>query len=198
MEKRTYLVMSAAALPVNWITIPFQTQSSTRQDSVLEIPADRAQRILLEHAPERAKLLLSFGVVDLVHELDSLSDGEVGPVDALGSVEIIRMEEIIQNLHLPALVVGVWETCVVVTCLGTVRGADHAHVGGIMMLVVVELVGHCQVIALSRADSTQWDEGEGKGGETRRISSQLRLGVRGERTAERRRREREVWGAMMI
>ncbi len=109
---------------------------------MFEIPAQRAQGIALEHSPKGAEFGSGLLVVDLRDEAQSLTEGQVGPVDALGGVEVGGLEEIVEELPLPLRVVVVRERFVVVSRLGAMRGTDDAHIGRVMTYVVVKHVGH--------------------------------------------------------
>ncbi len=118
--------------------LPFETETSTREDGILEVPGNGAQRVVGEHSPDHSQFLLGLSVVDAVHEGDSLSDGKISPVDSLGRVHIIWAKEIVEDLGLAIGILGVGQRGVVIASLGTVRSAYHAHVGWIMVLVLVK------------------------------------------------------------
>jgi hypothetical protein len=42
------------------IDIPFKTKTGAREDSITEIPPNRAERVLLEHRPDGVKLFARF------------------------------------------------------------------------------------------------------------------------------------------
>lgn len=123
--------------------IPFETQTGTGQNSIAEIPSDGAQGILLHHASDGAQLLEGLLVVGLGDEGDALVDGQVGPVDALGRVAVIGMEEIGEDGLLIVGVVSIRVGGVVVASFGAVRDADNPLVGGVVMFVVMQKVRHC-------------------------------------------------------
>ena len=122
--------------------IPLQTESRTGEDGVPEVPADGGQRIRLDHGSEGGQLLLGLRIVDLVDEGDALHDGQIGPVDALGRVAVIGLEEVGEDglLIVGVVLVGVGGR--VVARLGAVGDGDDARIGGVMVPVVVKKVGH--------------------------------------------------------
>ena len=127
--------------------LPLETQTSTRQDGVLEVPRDGRQRILVHHASERLQFLQCLGIVHLVHERDLLAEREIRPVNTLGRVAVIRVEEILEDCLLVVGVVSIWVRGVIIASLRAVGGADHTIIGRVMVLVVMQFVGHLVDVA---------------------------------------------------
>jgi hypothetical protein len=117
---------------------PLQTQSCTREHGIFKVPTDRRQRVLLHHSSDLLQFLQRFGIVNLVHERNSLTDWEISPVDTLGSVAVVWMKKVVENSLLVLRVVGIWVRGMIVTSLRAVRYAHDSLVGGIMVLVVVK------------------------------------------------------------
>jgi hypothetical protein len=84
----------------NGANIPFQTQTSTGQDSFLEVPSDRCERILLGHTTNPSQLCHSLGILGLVYETDFLAERKIGPVNTLLSVDIDRVDNVPENFPL--------------------------------------------------------------------------------------------------
>ena len=54
---------------------PFETQTSSRKNSIFEVPSNWAQRILLNHCSDLTQLLLGFITVNFVVEGNLLPEG---------------------------------------------------------------------------------------------------------------------------
>lgn len=80
--------------------VAFETKTSTGKNHVAEIKADGSKRIVLEHRPEGTKLAGGFLAIDLAHELDSLHDGKIGPVDTVLIITVVGLQDVSENLPL--------------------------------------------------------------------------------------------------
>ena len=121
---------------------PFETETGTGEDGIAEVPAKGGERILLDHAADGAELLARLLVVHAGDEGQTLEQRQVSPVDALGSVGIIRAEEVGEDGLLGLRVMDIGERDVVVAGLGPMGDRDNALVSGIVMGLVLEEVSH--------------------------------------------------------
>lgn len=80
--------------------VAFKTETGTRQDRVVPVPAQRAQGVLLHHGADLTQLLLSLGIVDGGDEFNALGQWQVSPVDALRCVAVVRVCDVIEDLAL--------------------------------------------------------------------------------------------------
>lgn len=63
--------------------VALETETSTRNDCMAEIPREGGERVLLEHAPGGSGLLAGSLLVNLVDEAYALGQGQIGPVNAV-------------------------------------------------------------------------------------------------------------------
>jgi hypothetical protein len=95
--------------------VTLETETSARKNHIAEVESNGRQRIFLHHGPNGGQLLLCFDIVGVVDKADSLHDGQIGPVDTLFIVEIIRLEQVVEDLLLVLGHVGA------VLCRGMIR-----------------------------------------------------------------------------
>jgi len=105
MEKSTYL---AHCQPVFCTCeyashLPFQPQPGAWNDHVPHVVSERLQRISHRHRPNAAQLPTSLPCVVARDEACTLQQGHIGPVDPVGIVAIVRLDQVVENL---AFVVG--------------------------------------------------------------------------------------------
>lgn len=119
--------------------VALETKTSTRENGILPVPGDWAERILLDHAPEGAQLSLGLGLVDLVDKGEALANRQVGPVGAVGGVGVVGLGKMTEDLTLVVGGVGTGKVGLgIVAIVGqrAVRGGDLAN--GDVVLVAVE------------------------------------------------------------
>jgi hypothetical protein len=63
--------------------VTLETETSTGNDCMAEIPRERRERILLEHAPGGSGLLAGSLLVNLVDEAHALGQRQISPVDTV-------------------------------------------------------------------------------------------------------------------
>lgn len=87
-------------MQTNWngVNIPFQTNTSTGNDGVAKVIHHWREGVLLDLGPESRPLTATFLVVDRGDELDTLPNGQIGPVDTLCRVAVIGTKEAIEAL----------------------------------------------------------------------------------------------------
>lgn len=126
--------------------VALEAEAGARDDGVSKVPADGGQRVLLHHAANGLQLLLGRLAVDLAHEGQALGQGEVGPVDTLGGVGVVRARDMAEDAALLWACVGVGIGARVAFCgalvvgLGSVGDGDLASHGAVVMMVVVAVV----------------------------------------------------------
>lgn len=79
---------------------PFQSQSGTGEDHVLEVVRDGRQRILLDHVPDAGELPLGLARIVAGNELDPLEDVQIGPVDTIRGVTVVRTNQTVEGVLL--------------------------------------------------------------------------------------------------
>ena len=82
------------------ICLPLETKTSTGDDHVSEVVSNRFQRVPLGHCPDVAQFAPSFLAIICGDELDALHERHIGPVDAIGIVAVIRLDQIVEDLLL--------------------------------------------------------------------------------------------------
>ena len=80
--------------------LPFETETSARDDHVPDIISERFQRIRLEHGPYVGQLPGSLLAVVSGDEADLLCQWQVGPVDTVGIVYVVGLDEVVEDLPL--------------------------------------------------------------------------------------------------
>lgn len=83
--------------------VALEAEAGAGQDGVVPVPAQGTEGVLLHHGADLGQLLLGLGIVDRGDELDALGQGQVGPVDALWRVAVVRVCDVVEDL---ALLVG--------------------------------------------------------------------------------------------
>lgn len=97
-----------------------------------EIPPHRSQRILLHHPADLAKLLPHLFIIDARDESRTLSKRQIRPVDALGSVRVVGLEQVLEDDRLVVGIVLVRVRRMVVAGLGAVRDGYDAGLRVVM------------------------------------------------------------------
>ena len=93
MEKSTYLIeVSGSVEDRLHRNLPFQTETGPRKDHILEVIADRAEGVCLEHVPDQATLFPGFLAIHFPDEADAFADRQISPVDALFGVDIVGVK----------------------------------------------------------------------------------------------------------
>lgn len=82
----------------NILSVPFQTKTGTRNDTISEVMADRTEGVLFEHVPKIGDFFLCFFTVDLCDEFDTLTEGHISPVGPIFVVEIIGMKQGVKHV----------------------------------------------------------------------------------------------------
>ena len=77
--------------------VTFETETSAGKNHIAEVETDRCKRVVLEHFPKSTELSPAFLSVDLGDEFDALHNGQVGPVDAILVVQIVRFQKISED-----------------------------------------------------------------------------------------------------
>ncbi len=80
--------------------LPFETETSTRNDHVSDIVSEGLKRISLGHGPDVGQLARCFLCIIGHDEPDALYQGHISPVDAIGVIAVIRLNQIIEYLLL--------------------------------------------------------------------------------------------------
>ena len=80
--------------------LPFETETSTGNDHVSNVVSDGLKRIPLGHGPDVGQLALCFNSIVGHDEPNALYQGHISPVDAIGVITVIRLDQIIEYLLL--------------------------------------------------------------------------------------------------
>lgn len=82
--------------------VALETETSTGDDGVAEVPGDGGEGIRLHHGHDGVDFLRGGLLVDLCDKLGALAKGQIGPVDALRRVGVIGASDVAED----ALLVG--------------------------------------------------------------------------------------------
>lgn len=122
---------------------PLHEQPSTGDDSISHIPANRTQRVRLDHTANLAQLLLGLSAVNLVGKLNSFPDTHICPVLARLVIAVIWEEDMVEYVPLVLIhVVNIADTVEGVLCCDMVSSSVGA-VGQLHALVPQGRVGMC-------------------------------------------------------
>lgn len=123
--------------------IPFEAQTSTWQNCILEVPSNWAQGILFDHISGGSQFLRSFSPVDLSIKGQLFAKWEVCPICSLGGVGVVGIDQALQDFGLVALQWGADDGGMAIAGFRIMRSTEHALVGWIMVVMVLEshLVG---------------------------------------------------------
>ena len=80
--------------------LPFETETSTGDDHVSNIVSDGLKRIPLSHGPDIGQLALCFFSIVGHDEPNALHQGHISPIDAIGVIAVIRLDQKIEYLLL--------------------------------------------------------------------------------------------------
>lgn len=124
--------------------VALETETSTGDNGVAEVPAERRKGILLHHAANGGELLGGSLAVDLVDELEALGQRQVSPVDTFGGVAIVGTGDMAED---GALLGASISDGVIVEILGAsraVRNGDFTGSDGVTVVSrsVVVFRGH--------------------------------------------------------
>lgn len=128
---------------VHTTCLPFETETSARNDHVPYIIAKRFQRVSLKHCPDVSQFSGSLLAIVGGDKSDTLCQWQICPVDTFRVVAVVGLDEIVEDLPL-VLVHGMYR----VMCT--------AHVGPVRgCWTVVLYVGHCggRIVCVSQVQS---------------------------------------------
>lgn len=114
--------------------VTLETETSTGDNGVAEVPRERREGILLHHAANGRKLLGGSLAVDLVDELEALRERQVSPVDTFGGVTIVGAGDMAED---GALLGASISDGVVIEILGASRAVRNGNFTGSDRLTVV-------------------------------------------------------------
>ena len=80
--------------------LPFETETSTGNDHVSNVVSDGLEWIPLRHGPDVGQLAPCFLSIVGHDETNAFHKGHIGPVDAIGVINVIRLDQIIEYLPL--------------------------------------------------------------------------------------------------
>ena len=80
--------------------LPFETEASTGDDHVSNVVSDGLKWIPLRHGPDVGQLAPCLLSIVGHNEANTLYQGHIGPVDAIGVIDVIRLDQIIEYLLL--------------------------------------------------------------------------------------------------
>lgn len=106
-------------------SLPFEQETSTWDDHILEVVANGTKRVMLYHATNGSKLIPSLVPVDLEDEVNAFVHGQVCPVGAILGVDVVWIEDTFEHRGLFFRHAWVWDVCcgmVLLVHVRTVRG----------------------------------------------------------------------------
>jgi hypothetical protein len=123
--------------------IPFEAQTSTWQNCILEVPSNWAQGILFDHMSGGSQFFHSLSPVDLSIKDQLFAKWEIRPICSLGGVGVVGIDQALQDFGLVALRWGANDGGMVIAGFRIMRSTEYALVDWIVVVMVVEshLVG---------------------------------------------------------